>query len=268
MKMAMSSSERSMPLYRLIDEVIFPPVELAEPEGLLAIGGDLSPERLIAAYREGIFPWYGEGEPILWWSPDPRFVLFPSELRVSRSMRQFLRKGTIRISFDRAFPGVIAACGSHPRPGQEGTWITPEMQNAYNTLHKLGFAHSVEVWADGALAGGLYGVSLGGVFFGESMFSSIPNASKAALIALVHFLRRHGFDLIDCQVETGHLASMGARPVPRKEFGFLLQKSLCRESLRGNWGESAISRIAKLDLSPDMVLMDALLKQTGLISES
>ncbi len=230
-----------MPFYRLIDEIVFPPVEHAEPEGLLAIGGDLSSERLLAAYGAGIFPWYSEGEPILWWSPDPRFVLFPDELRISRSMKQFLKKGSVRTTFDRAFPEVIAACGSRPRPGQTGTWITREMQDAYIKLHKLGFAHSVESWAGESLVGGLYGVSLGGVFFGESMFSAIPNASKAALISLIHFMKERGFGLIDCQVETGHLASLGARFITRQEFGAILIKLLRKETLKGDWGKNEAS---------------------------
>jgi leucyl/phenylalanyl-tRNA--protein transferase len=227
-----------MPFYRLIDEIVFPPVDHAKPEGLLAIGGDLSPERLLAAYSEGIFPWYSEGEPVLWWSPDPRFVLFPDELRISRSMKQFLKKGSVRTTFDRAFPEVIAACGSRPRPGQAGTWITREMQDAYIKLHNLGFAHSVESWVGESLVGGLYGVSLGGVFFGESMFSAIPNASKAALIDLVCFLRERGFDLIDCQVETGHLGSLGARPIPRQAFIRILAQSLRHETLTGAWDKA------------------------------
>ena len=223
-----------MPVYRLPDAVRFPPVDHAEKSGLLAVGGDLSPERLLAAYREGIFPWYADGEPILWWSPDPRFVLFPAELHVSRSMKQFLKKGTVRITFDRAFRKVISACRK-PRPGQNGTWITREMLEAYCALHDLGYAHSVEVWQETKLAGGLYGISLGHAFFGESMFSAIPNASKAALITLVENLGRRGFDLIDCQVETAHLAGLGARPIPRSEFGALLRRSLRHKTLRGNW---------------------------------
>lgn len=225
-----------MPVYRLPEAVLFPPVDHAVESGLLAVGGDLSPERLLAAYREGIFPWYGDGEPILWWSPDPRFVLFPDELRISRSMRQFLKKGAVRITFDRAFREVIAAC-RRPRPGQNGTWITAEMREAYAVLHGLGFAHSVEVWQEKELVGGLYGVSLGRAFFGESMFSTIPNASKAALITLVQRLRERGFDLIDCQVETAHLAALGARPILRRDFCALLRESLRHETLRGSWGE-------------------------------
>jgi leucyl/phenylalanyl-tRNA--protein transferase len=223
-----------MPLYQLPEAILFPPVEKALPSGLLAVGGDLSAERLLAAYRMGIFPWYSEGEPILWWSPNPRFVLFPGELRISRSMRQFLRKGVLRISFDEAFPAVVAACRK-PRPGQEGTWITPEMQAAYGRLHELGYAHSVEAWQGRTLVGGLYGVSLGRAFFGESMFSTLSNASKAALITLVTRLGEWGFDLIDCQVETPHLASLGARPLPRREFGRRLAAALHQETLRGNW---------------------------------
>jgi len=223
-----------MPVYRLPEAIVFPPAECAVGSGLLAVGGDLSPERLLAAYREGIFPWYAEGEPILWWSPDPRFVLFPGELRVSRSMRQFLQKGILRITFDHAFRGVIAACRK-PRPGQDGTWITEEMRKAYIALHDLGYAHSVEVWHEEKLAGGLYGVSLGRVFFGESMFSALENASKAALITLVSRLRELDFELIDCQVESAHLASLGARPLPRHEFCAFLKRSLRHETLRGNW---------------------------------
>ncbi|MCX5825629.1 MAG: leucyl/phenylalanyl-tRNA--protein transferase [Deltaproteobacteria bacterium] len=225
-----------MPVYRLPEAIAFPAVELTAESGLLAVGGDLSPERLLAAYREGIFPWYGDGEPILWWSPDPRFVLFPDELRVSRSMGQFLKKGSVRITFDQAFREVIAAC-RRPRPGQNGTWITTEMREAYAVLHNLGFAHSVEVWQQKELVGGLYGVSLGRAFFGESMFSAIPNASKAALITLIPHLKKWGFDLIDCQVETAHLAGLGARPIPRRAFCEILKQSLRHETLRGNWGE-------------------------------
>jgi leucyl/phenylalanyl-tRNA--protein transferase len=224
-----------MPVYRLPDGILFPPVDRAVKSGLLAVGGDLSTERLLAAYREGIFPWYAEGEPILWWAPDPRFVLLPGDLCVSRSMRQFLRKGLVRITFDQDFRGVIAAC-QKPRPDQDGTWITEEMQAAYRALHDLGYAHSVEVWCEETLAGGLYGVSLGRAFFGESMFSTVPNASKAALITLVTRLRQLDFDLIDCQVETSHLASLGARPIPRRDFCKLLHESLWHKTLRGNWG--------------------------------
>jgi leucyl/phenylalanyl-tRNA--protein transferase len=225
-----------MPVYRLIDEVVFPPAEEAEEGGLLAVGGDLSPERLLAAYREGIFPWYSEGEPILWWSPDPRFVIFVEELHVSKSMRQFLKKEIVQITFDSAFKEVIFSCGK-PRPEQNGTWITAEMQDAYVNLYNLGFAHSVEVWKDKTLVGGLYGVSLGRLFFGESMFSEMPNASKAALIKLNFFLRKRGFSLIDCQIGSNHLGNLGARFIPRKEFSCILKDSLQYDTIRGNWGE-------------------------------
>jgi leucyl/phenylalanyl-tRNA--protein transferase len=225
-----------MIVYRLPEAVVFPPVEHAVKSGLLAVGGDLSAERLLAAYREGIFPWYGDGEPILWWSPDPRFILFPEELRVSRSMRQFLKKGVVGVTFDQAFREVIAAC-RRPRTGQDGTWITAQMREAYTAIHDLGFAHSVEVWQEEDLVGGLYGVSLGRAFFGESMFSAIPNASKAALITLVLRLQEQGFDLIDCQIETAHLAGLGARPISRRDFCALLKKSLRHETCRGNWGD-------------------------------
>ena len=224
-----------MPVYRLPDQPAFPPVERAVKSGLLAVGGDLSPERLLAAYREGIFPWYSEGEPFLWWSPDPRFVLFPRELRVSRSMRQFLKKQLFRITFDQAFPSVIAACRK-PRPGQDDTWITQAMQEAYIALHDLGYAHSVEVWQEESLVGGLYGVSIGHTFFGESMFSTRANASKTALITLVSGRADLNFNLIDCQVETPHLGSLGARFISRREFKALLKEALQCETFRGNWG--------------------------------
>ncbi len=225
-----------MPVFRLTDALIFPPVHLASGSGLLAVGGDLSTRRLLEAYRQGIFPWYSEAEPVLWWAPDPRFVLFPEELKVTRSMRQFLKKDMIRITYDRNFPAVIAAC-QKPRPQQKAaTWITPEMQAAYIRLHKLGFAHSVEVWQGDVLAGGLYGVSLGRCFFGESMFSDVSNASKAALIDLVRRLQALDFSLIDCQVYTAHLGSLGGRHVPRSEFMGLLKRALQQKTLRGNWG--------------------------------
>lgn len=223
-----------MPVFRLTQDCAFPPVQLASAIGLLAVGGELSPRRLLEAYRQGVFPWYAAHEPILWWAPDPRFVLFPEELKISRSMRQFLKKGTFRITYDKDFPEVIAAC-QKPRPHQEDTWITPEMQEAYVRLHEMGFAHSVEVRQGDTLVGGLYGVSLGRCFFGESMFSHTGNASKAALIDLVFRLRTLGFSLIDCQVYTQHLGSLGARHIPRREFMFLLKKALRYETLRGKW---------------------------------
>jgi leucyl/phenylalanyl-tRNA--protein transferase len=205
----------------------FPPLEqaLRDPDGLLCAGGDLSAARLIEAYRRGIFPWYSEGQPILWWSPDPRAVLFPAEFRVSRSLGKTLRNRGFETSVNRAFTEVIAGCGdSHLRP--EGTWISPEMQSAYLALHRLGFAHSVETWLDGRLVGGLYGVGLGQVFFGESMFSVERDASKAALKRLVDEAVERGVELIDCQVTSPHLESMGARCVPRANFRALLSRAI------------------------------------------
>ena len=197
----------------------FPPVEraLRRPNGLLAAGGDLSPERLLRAYRRGIFPWFSDGEPILWWSPDPRMVLFPSELKVARSLAKTLRKADFEVRADSAFEQVMQAC-SEPRPGQRGTWITAAMRAGYARLHRLGVAHSVETWRNGMLIGGLYGVALGRMFFGESMFSRATDASKIALVHLVRQLERWEFGLIDCQMNTPLLASFGAREVPRPEF--------------------------------------------------
>ena len=197
----------------------FPPVEqaLQRPNGLLAAGGDLSPERLLRAYRLGIFPWFSAGEPILWWSPDPRVVLFPGDLRIARSMAKTLRKADFEVRADSAFEQVIQAC-SEPRSRQKGTWITAEMQTAYTRLHRLGVAHSIETWRGGELVGGLYGVALGRVFFGESMFSRATDASKIALVHLVRQLHAWGFELIDCQMHTPLLASFGAREIPRAQF--------------------------------------------------
>jgi len=197
----------------------FPPHEFAmeNPNGLLAAGGDLSPERLIQAYRQGIFPWYSAGDPILWWSPDPRMVLYPDELRVTRSLAKVLRNRPYEVRFDTAFDRVMANCAA-PRINQQGTWITPELRAAYNGLHRLGYAHSIETWIDGELAGGLYGVALGQVFYGESMFTRVRDASKIALAHLVCFLRRAGYRIIDCQMHTDHLESLGAKEIPRAEF--------------------------------------------------
>jgi leucyl/phenylalanyl-tRNA--protein transferase len=198
----------------------FPPIEtaLADPNGLLAAGGDLSAERLIAAYRQGIFPWYGEGQPPLWWSPDPRMVLFVEEFRVTRSLGKTLRQRRFEIRVDSAFRSVMQHCSTAARPGQEGTWIMPELVDAYCALHQRGCAHSVEAWRAGALVGGLYGVSVGRMFFGESMFTLETDASKVALAHLVAIARRAGMPMIDCQQETPHLASLGARPILRVEF--------------------------------------------------
>ncbi|MDI5986993.1 leucyl/phenylalanyl-tRNA--protein transferase [Halomonas sp. M4R5S39] len=207
--------------------VHFPPVEqaLRDPDGLLAIGGDLSPAWLLAAYRRGIFPWYSDDQPILWWSPDPRMVLFPHEIRVRRSLAKRLRNGGFRVTADAAFGEVIATCAG-PREGQPGTWITDAMREAYARLHALGVAHSVEVWRDGRLVGGLYGVALGPVFFGESMFSREPDASKVALVHLARAMQDGGGRLIDCQMHTSHLASLGARDIARAEFIGYLEKWL------------------------------------------
>ncbi len=214
----------------------FPPVALAlrEPDGLLAVGGDLSPRRLVNAYRQGIFPWYSEGQPILWWSPDPRMVLEPARLRVSRSLRKALRRAPYRISLDRDFAGVIDGCAA-PRRDGEGTWITPEMRAAYLRLHQLGYAHSAEAWSGETLVGGLYGVAIGRMFFGESMFARASDASKIAFVHLVRQLQAWGFALIDCQVETGHLARLGARPLPRTEFIARMQPLLARPPVPAPW---------------------------------
>lgn len=217
------------------DDLGFPPLEqaLREPNGLLAAGGDLSAERLVAAYRHGCFPWYQEGQPILWWSPDPRTVLFPGELHVSRSLRKRIRQGELRVTFDQAFAEVIQGC-AEPRSYAEGTWITPAMQHAYIRLHERGIAHSVEVWRQGVLVGGLYGLAMGRLFFGESMFSRETDASKVGFVQLVERLRDWGFEMIDCQMHTQHLASFGARPIPRSEFKRLLAQHLQRPG-ETNW---------------------------------
>jgi leucyl/phenylalanyl-tRNA--protein transferase len=206
-----------MSLFVLDNELLFPPVRLAEPDGLLAIGGDLSTERLLLAYRNGIFPWY-EGRHILWWCPDPRFVLFPEELNESKSMRQLLKRNAFDFRINTAFGQVIASCKTIARRGQESTWITDEVKDAYTRLHAAGHAHSAEAWLNGELVGGLYGIRMGKVFFGESMFSKISNASKYAFISYVRQLQTEGVELIDCQVYTEHLESLGARMIGRDEF--------------------------------------------------
>jgi leucyl/phenylalanyl-tRNA--protein transferase len=223
-----------LPVYRLTEQLIFPPVEGAE-DGILAIGGDLSPERLLLAYSSGIFPWYSEMEPIIWWAPDPRFVLFPEKLKVRKSMAQFIRNTRLQVTFDTAFREVITACAAQKREGQEGTWITGEMAEAYLTLHDDGFAHSVEVWEEGQLVGGLYGVSMGSLFFGESMFHKRSNASKLAFITLVSELEKRDFTMIDCQVETSHLGSLGAELLPRTSFMEKLSGGLIRPTRQGPW---------------------------------
>lgn len=224
-----------MPVFRLPDQMIFPDPELSRRDGLLAVGGDLSPERLVLAYRMGIFPWYADGEPILWWSPDPRLVLYPDELHVSRSLEKILKQGRYHVTLDRDFAAVIAACAESPRENQPGTWITGDMKAAYCRLHEAGVAHSVEVWQEGELAGGLYGVSLGKCFFGESMFTRRANASKIGLVTLVRLLRHWSFRLIDCQVTTGHLVRLGAREISRKRFLAELGQALKSPTRQGGW---------------------------------
>lgn len=220
----------------LAPETPFPPLHtaLVQPNGLLAAGGDLSPQRLIQAYRLGIFPWFNEGESILWWSPDPRMVLFPDELRISRSLKKALKKGNYEIRVDSAFHRVIQACAA-PRKGHAGTWIHDEMIAAYGTLHEMGVAHSVETWIEGELVGGLYGIAQGRVFFGESMFSRVSDASKIAFVHLVKRLDRWGFGLIDCQMKTALLASFGAREIPREEFSQTLEELVNYPQPGGKW---------------------------------
>jgi leucyl/phenylalanyl-tRNA--protein transferase len=210
-----------MPLFVLdTNELIFPPASLAEPDGLLAIGGDLSPARLLLAYKNGIFPWY-EGEDILWWCPDPRFVLFPGELKINKTVKQLLKKNGFDFTVNKAFKEVIQQCKKITRPGQDGTWITDEVQQAYITMHELGYAHSAEVWKDNELIGGLYGIRLGKVFFGESMFSKVSNASRYAFIRYLQL--NTDIELVDCQVYTAYLESLGARMIKGKEFDALLK---------------------------------------------
>ena len=215
-----------MPVFRLVDTPLFPAPELAEPDGLLAIGGDLRPDRLLMAYSQGIFPWFSEGDPILWWSPTPRLVLFPPEFHLPRRLRRTLSAGTFTVTADTAFAEVVAGCATAGDRREHGTWITPEMQQAYAGLHALGFAHSIECWQDGQLAGGLYGVCLDRVFFGESMFTRVTDASKVALAALVQQARQLGIALIDCQMTTDHLLRFGAREIERPEFQALLDEHI------------------------------------------
>lgn len=215
-----------MSLQVLTDKLWFPPVEQSAEDGLLAIGGDLSTERLLLAYRSGIFPWYNDDEPPLWWSPDPRFVLFPEELYVSKSMQQLFKRRTFKITVNNAFTEVIRNCGRQKRKGQNGTWITAEIEEAYTQLHQFGYAVSVEAWKDNELVGGLYGIRMGKLFFGESMFANVSNASKYAFIAFVQHLQKEGVVLIDCQVYTEHLESLGARMIDRTKFIELVKENL------------------------------------------
>lgn len=236
-----------MPVFLLTDELVFPDPRLAEPDGLLALGGDLRPERLLLAYGCGIFPWYSEGQPLLWWSPAPRAVLAPGELHVPRSLAKAIRRRPYHLTIDRAFAQVMAACAATPRPNQDSTWITAAIVAAFVELHRLGLAHSVEAWdAEGRLVGGLYGLALGGVFCGESMFAVADDASKIAFVALVEQLRRWEFALIDCQVESTHLGRFGAAAVPREEFLARLTAAIA-----GAW------RVGAWALDPDLAGADA-----------
>ncbi len=213
-----------------------PPVEraLRRPNGLLAAGGGLSAARLVDAYSRGCFPWFSEGEPVLWWSPDPRMVLFPHELHVPRSLARRIRRGGYDIRADTDFEAVVAGC-AEPRDGEPGTWITSEIRDAYRALHDAGYAHSIETWIDGTLAGGLYGVAIGRAFFGESMFTRVPDASKIALVHLVRHLEREGFGIIDCQMRTAHLARFGAREIPRREFVAHVERLVGNREPSGRW---------------------------------
>ncbi len=224
-----------MPIFELSDELIFPPPELAEDNGLLAVGGDLSELRLLLAYSMGIFPWYSEGDPILWWTPDPRLVLLPEDLKISRSLRQTISKGIFKVTFDTVFEQVIKKCASVHQRDKGDTWITNEMIDAYIALHHSGYAHSVESWFEGKLAGGLYGIALGSVFFGESMFTTKSGASKVGFVTLVQQLVKWNFTLIDCQMTTSHLKSFGAHEIPRKEFQAILRSATKAPTGKKKW---------------------------------
>ena len=227
-----------MPIFWLSEQnIVFPDPELADPQGVLAIGGDLSPQRLLSAYQMGIFPWFSPGDPILWWSPDPRFVLYPDELKVARSMRPYFNQRKFDVTFDRQFETVMRHCAAQYRAGQGGTWITKGMIKGYTQLHEMGYAHSVEVLQEGKLVGGLYGIALGKVFFGESMFTEASNASKFGFISLVRKLKERGFWLVDCQQETSHLASLGARSIPRRKFLGYLKRNEQEAGLKGSWAK-------------------------------
>jgi len=229
-----------MPIFQLPDEIIFPPPNLAEPNGLLAVGGDLSVSRLIAAYRNGIFPWFSEDDPILWWFTSPRLILAPEDLRISKRLRRYQKNSSMTLTINAAFSEVIEKCASIPRRENEGTWITRQMITAYEELHRHRYAHSVECWQGSELVGGLYGIALGKVFFGESMFSEKPNCSKLALIHLVNFLKSQGYRLIDCQMTTDHLLSLGAREISGEEFQRLLEQYITSELHTGAWPHEKI----------------------------
>ncbi|MBI4684215.1 MAG: leucyl/phenylalanyl-tRNA--protein transferase [Nitrospirae bacterium] len=224
-----------MPVFRLTNKLIFPPPELAEDDGLFAAGGDLSEKRILLAYSMGIFPWYSDNSPILWWSPDPRLILIPEELKISRSLKQTIKKGIFRVTMDAAFDSVIKNCAVIRRKGERGTWITDEMIGAYTKLHRAGLAHSVESWVEGKLVGGLYGVSLGSAFFGESMFAKKSDASKVAFVTLVQQLIKWRFTIVDCQITTGHLINLGAKEVSRSKFIKMLNTALRATTKKDKW---------------------------------
>ncbi len=224
-----------MPVYFLSDEIAFPSSHLASENGILAVGGDLSEERLLTAYRQGIFPWYSQGDPIIWWSPDPRLVIYPDEIKISRSLEKIIKKDVFDITIDTAFEKVIRSCAEVRLKKNEDTWILEDMIKAYCRLHGSGYAHSVEVWFDGELAGGLYGVSMGKCFFGESMFTRKSNASKVAFVKLVEYLEKNSFGIIDCQIESEHLLSFGARLIPRALFLQQLEQFLDEPTIKGKW---------------------------------
>lgn len=224
-----------MPVFQLPDELIFPSPELAEDNGLLAVGGDLSESRLLLAYSKGIFPWYSEGDPIMWWSTDPRMILVPDKFKCSRSLKQTIKKGIYQVTMDSAFESVIMHCASVHSRNDGDTWITDEMIEAYIHLHRSGLAHSVETWFDDKLVGGLYGVSLGSAFFGESMFAEKSNASKVAFVLLIQQLQKWGFTLIDCQITTSHIKTFGAHEVSRRKFMTLLESALTIGTRKGKW---------------------------------
>ena len=231
--MSISATSADMPVFSLNESLTFPPPQLARSDGLLAVGGDLSPERLLLAYRLGIFPWYGPGEPILWWAPNPRLVLFPAELRISQRLARTIRQGKFQVSYDRDFAKVIDLCGATRR--ESGTWLDPPLIAAFCRLHELGYAHSVECYRDDELVGGLYGLALDRIFFGESMFSLVADSSKVALAGLVSILKARDVAAIDCQVHTDHLLSMGAREITGDNFSQLLQENIGRLTPDGPW---------------------------------
>ncbi len=234
-----------MPIFILPEQLVFPSPHLATQEGILAVGGDLSLKRLLLAYSQGIFPWFSDGEPLLWWSPDPRLVLYPEKLKVSKSLKKIIKQRRFHITADTAFDRVIKSCALVKRKNNEGTWIVDEMIKAYSLLHEAGFAHSIEAWHQGELAGGLYGVSLGRCFFGESMFTRVSNASKAAFVRLTGYLNSLSFDLIDCQVTTKHLVSLGAKEIPRSLFLNQLKESLKLPTVKGKWTDAFCEFIIK-----------------------